>query len=287
MRILLVDTDQLFTRIVKLKLEKWGHIVHIELSGEAAWEELERQAYRVVMLEHDLGDLDGLELCRRIRKLHRARYTYVLFYSANHEHEALTSAYQAGADDYLNKPFNPQLLRLRLKNGKRMLNLEDELRNVASLDTTTGFINHDTFLRFFSVYEAGARRYKYTGLLLFITAENFKEVFDEYGGEVANQLKSAIAEVMPVSIRKSDLVSNMRDDAGEFCIMMPYTLLENVGSVINRLDNKLKDVVVQAGNTLIHPRISYSTVQYPQEDRGVDEVMAAENRVAFVLNSAA
>lgn len=156
MRVLIADSNVLFCRLVRLKLEKWGHSVDTAYSGTEAWDLARRSSYRMVILDWPLEGTDGGKLCQRIRSLDRDRYTYILFYSERTDHESVMQAFEAGADDYLFKPLNPLILKLRIKTGKRLLNLEDELLSIASFDPQTGLINYETFARFFRTHLAGA-----------------------------------------------------------------------------------------------------------------------------------
>ncbi len=141
MRILIADRNQLFNRLVSMKLEKWGHQVDIALTGDEAIAFLGVNNYRMVILDWGLEGISEDVFCQKVRQSNGARYTYILFYSERNDHDSIVSAYEAGADDYLFKPFNPQLLLLRIKTGKRMLNLEDELRTLSSYDAITGLIS--------------------------------------------------------------------------------------------------------------------------------------------------
>src|ERR1041385_5856606 len=183
MRILIVDHDPLFGRLVKTKLDGWGHTVIIETNGVAALDRIQQQPQRVVILDNDLPGISGPDLCRKIRALKRARYTYVLFCTGRTDKDAQIAALEAGADDFLTKPLNTIELRLRLKNAKRMLNLEDELAQGAGLDRMTGVINDASFRQFFRVVVAEARRTQSVGALMFITVKNYLAIHDERSEE--------------------------------------------------------------------------------------------------------
>ena len=140
MRILIADNNIMFTRLVRLKLEKWGHTVDTALTGLEAWDMARRINYRVVILDWPLEGIDGGQLCQQIRNLDRSRYTYILFYSSSSDNESVMKAFEAGTDDYLFKPFNPLLLRLRLKTGKRLLNLHSSGSCVERQGCSRGFL---------------------------------------------------------------------------------------------------------------------------------------------------
>ncbi len=276
MRFLIVDRNQLFNRLVKLKLEKWGHSADIAMTGEQALQELDRNNYRVAIMDWGLEGIDAPDLCRRIRKLGGPRYTYIMFYSERADHDSMVAAYEAGADDYLIKPFNPLLLNLRIKTGKRMLNLEDELRALASYDVTTGLISYATFLDFFATFLSGAIRHEMSGSVLFLQVANYSDVKQEYGDLAATKLVIEIANLLQKAMRSSDLVAKVEDD--QFCILLPQTPQEHIQHVIQNLQGHLAGAAVIAGSARIKPVINVEIAAYPVEGASAEEVLAVSNR---------
>ncbi|MCZ6654431.1 MAG: response regulator, partial [Planctomycetota bacterium] len=188
MKVLVASNDRLFSRLTSKKLESWGHRITTAYDGNEALAHIKREPYRIVIADWDLPDLSGPELCVKIRQLKRVRYTYVIVYEKAHDaadHDAnkdqLMAGLQAGADDHLSRPFNPLELRLRLKNAKRLLNLEDELRDGPGTDTMTGVVNQSSFRQFFRVILAETERSKVRGALMYVHVDNFQEGFAAHG----------------------------------------------------------------------------------------------------------
>lgn len=277
MRILIVDHDPLFGRLVKTKLEGWGHIASIEVNGVAALERIQQQAYRVVILDNDLPGVSGPELCRKIRALKRARYTYVVFYTGRTDKEAQIAALEAGADDFIMKPLNTVELRLRLKNAKRLLNLEDELAQGAGLDRMTGVINDASFRQFFRVTVAEARRTQSVGALMFVTVKNYRTIHDEHGYEPAQSLMAEISKVLVKSVRSSDLVARAGPEV--FYMLLQNTYWDRCRVVADKLVAQFANMSVVADGVSMHPDIGMETVGYPEGDKGSDDILAASNRV--------
>lgn len=276
MRFLIADRNQLFNRLVKLKLEKWGHSVDIAMTGEEAWKALDRNNYRAVIMDWGLEGVDAPDLCRRIRSLGRARYTYVMFYSEHNDHDSMVAAYEAGADDYLIKPFNPLLLQLRIKTGKRMLNLEDELRELASYDETTGLISYATFKDFFATFLSGAIRHELSGTVLFLHVTNYAGVEQDHGAIAATKIMIEVANVLAKTMRSSDLVAKVDED--HFCVLLPQTPEANIQHVLQHIQEHMVGVAVIAGPTRIEPIVEAEIAGYPVEGLSAEEVLAYGNR---------
>jgi len=277
MRILIVDHDPLFGRLVKTKLEGWGHIVAVEGNGVAALDRIQQQPYRVVILDNDVPGISGPELCRKIRALKRARYTYVVFYTGRTDKEAQIAALEAGADDFIMKPLNTVELRLRLKNAKRLLNLEDELAQGAGLDRMTGVINDASFRQFFRVTVAEARRTQSVGALMFVTVKNYRAIHDEHGYEPAQGLMAEISKVLVKSVRSSDLVARAGPEV--FYMLLQNTYWDRCRVVADKLIAQFANMSVVADGVSMHPDIGMETVGYPEGDKSSDDILAAANRV--------
>lgn len=279
MKILIVDADELFSRLMRSKLEKWGHAVFTETNGAAAYERIRKEPFRMVFLDWDLKGLSGPELCRRIRELKRPRYTYIVFYTTKADKDSLMAGLEAGVDDYLVKPLNTLELRLRMKNGKRLLNLEDELREGAGTDKATGVVNEASFRQFFRVALAEARRTESRGALMFVTVENYDQIFESAGVGPANSLMTEVAKMLSRNVRESDLVA--RFDKRQFCVLLQNTWWDKCLPVAQKVESQARNLSVVVDDAPHSPRIAIEVVEYPQGESKPDEILSAKPRVPY------
>lgn len=127
MRVLVAEDDPIAQELIRAFLEGEGYEVTVASCGEEAWERYKISPTRFVITDWKMPGVSGLELCRRIREESDGRYTYVVMLTANHEKGHFISGLAAGADDFVTKPFDPAELRIRMKSGARVLELEDKL----------------------------------------------------------------------------------------------------------------------------------------------------------------
>ena len=128
MRILIADDNLVLQTVLKAMLERWGYDVVVASDGEEAWRLLETEdGPRLAILDWLMPALDGIDVCRRVRARNRGRQTYILMLTAKARSEDLDTAMEAGADDYVTKPFRSAELRARLRAGMRILELEEKL----------------------------------------------------------------------------------------------------------------------------------------------------------------
>jgi phosphoserine phosphatase RsbU/P len=136
MRILIAEDDAVSRRLLETVLTRWGYEVVAAGDGTEAWKELTAEgAPRLAILDWMMPGMDGVEVCRQVRARENRPYTYLVLLTAKSDKEDIASGLEAGADDYVNKPFNQQELRSRIKVGERVLALEQALaRQVTDLE---------------------------------------------------------------------------------------------------------------------------------------------------------
>src|SRR4029453_16694144 len=127
MRVLIADDDPVSRRLLESYLQKWGYEVTAAPNGAEAWRLFQGAAFAIVITDWMMPDVDGLELIRRIRGTHRDGYVYATLLTAKAQKEDLVEGMEAGADDFLTKPFDRDELRVRLRAAERIISLEHNL----------------------------------------------------------------------------------------------------------------------------------------------------------------
>lgn len=142
-RILLADDDAATRRALEVLLSKWGYAVTAVSGGQQAWQILQSDnAPQLAIIDWMMPDIEGIEICRMLRERASEKYTYILLLTAKSEKLELVQGMNAGADDYIVKPFDPEELKVRLAAGRRIVGLQEDLlatrsRLKAALDSAT------------------------------------------------------------------------------------------------------------------------------------------------------
>ncbi|MFN3075791.1 MAG: response regulator [Alphaproteobacteria bacterium] len=283
-RVLIVDPDPLFSRILTTRLERLGYRVQCETSGAAAIEWCRADAFRIVITEMELTDADGIALSQAIRGLSRPNYTYIMIYTGRQDKDACMQALAAGADDYLTKPFNALEFRLRLSNAERLLTLDDERTN-GGMHPVTHLIGRNVFLAFLRASLAEKQRNGDTGELLFFTITNYQDIFRRNGYDASMALESAVASRLRQVLRLGDLLAHI--DAGEFCC--PLTARNNDGSFAEAETSKAcqiagivlqraGSVAVSTQGTRLMARIDASSITFPLGTQTAEQILVAPER---------
>ena len=127
MKVLIADDEAISRRLLQGYLERWGHEVVAAQNGAEAWELFAAGDFPVVISDWVMPELDGVELIRRIRASQRPGYVYTILLTSKAQKEDLVEGMEAGADDFVTKPFDRDELRVRLRAGERIIQLEQNL----------------------------------------------------------------------------------------------------------------------------------------------------------------
>ncbi len=128
MEILIAEDDLVSRTVLTRMLQKWGHEVAVTLDGQEAWEALQRDdAPKLAILDWMMPEMDGLEVCRRVRSLARPEPPYLILLTAKDQIGDIVEGLDSGANDYLIKPYDWRELKSRVGVGQRIIDLQHEL----------------------------------------------------------------------------------------------------------------------------------------------------------------
>jgi two-component system, cell cycle response regulator len=234
MAVLVVDDSAVYRKLIGDHLRSWGFGVSLAESGAQAWGILERQdAPKLVLLDGVLPDLDGTEICQRIRGVGSSRpYVYVILLTSNKGRQNMLDAMQAGADDYLVKPFDELELKARLLVGKRILDLQEELvsaresmRHAATHDSLTGLMNRGEIVAMLERELERARREHHPLSVILGDIDHFKSVNDTLGHLFGDEALREVGRRLRSQLRIYDGVG--RYGGEEFLLVLPNCDLPN------------------------------------------------------------
>jgi two-component system, cell cycle response regulator len=226
-KVLIAEDNSGFRQVLERMLQKWGYEVVSASNGLQAWEILQApEAPRLAILDWMMPELDGVEVCRRVRDQNHEPYIYILLLTAKDTAEELVEGMEAGADDYLKKPVNTHELRVRLRAGQRIIDLQEELvrarealRRQATRDQLTELWNRTAMFDILTAELTRAKRDSNTVSILMIDLDHFKRVNDTLGHAAGDGVLREAARRMVACIRSYDSVC--RYGGEEFLIILP------------------------------------------------------------------
>ena len=136
MKILIAEDDAITLKMLDRKLSSWGYEVVSVTDGNAAWEKVQQEdAPNLLLLDWMMPGIDGIEICRKLRRQPKDSPTYIILLTARDQEDDIVAGLDAGADDYITKPFGNNELRSRVDVGRRMIALQDALLEKEKLQT--------------------------------------------------------------------------------------------------------------------------------------------------------
>ena len=270
MRVLVAEDDRVSRAILKLNLEKWGYEVVVCTDGLQAWSELQKpDAPRMAILDWMMPGMDGIQVCQAVRGRSEQPYVYVLLLTAKSLKEDLLAGLNAGADDYLTKPMDPQELELRLRAGRRILDLQSELIAArealhiqATQDSLTGVSNRRAVLDALqSEVVRAVRQHAPLGVIL-ADLDHFKSINDTRGHAVGDTVLREAASRMAAALRPYDRLG--RYGGEEFLIVAPGCGPDDVVSVAERLRLALRAEPVPTRTGPVQISASFGVVSSAQ-----------------------
>jgi two-component system chemotaxis response regulator CheY len=257
MKILIVDDDPVLRQILHTYLARAGYEVALAEDGRTAWEFWQQEHTKLIVTDWMMPVMDGPELIRRIRAASFPGYTYIIMLTAKEGKSDVIFGLEAGADDYLTKPFNAGELRARISIGERILNLEASLsqalgrmEELATHDPVTGLLNRRALYSHAEAELNRSQRYGKPLSFVMLDIDHFKAVNDQYGHLVGDQALRVVADTLAHNKRPYDWAGRWGGE--EFLLVLPSTDLEEAEVVSERLRVSLTeaDVPLPDGSAL-------------------------------------
>ena len=246
LKVLVVEDDAVTRQILLRILTDRGYQVSACGTAEEAMHACEERIYPLVFLDLVLPGADGFAFCRWLRALPEGDRSLVLVGTANEHPDDLRKILDAGADDYIRKPYRRDLLDIRLTiaeerikhlEAKRLLeeSLRQErerLRYLAVHDPLTGIRNRATLAETMDRVVDEARN-GVPGALIYIDLDDFKSVNDSLGHAAGDGVLTTVASVLTRTVRSGDILFRLGGD--EFCILLQAILLSEVKLIADRI----------------------------------------------------
>lgn len=225
MKILIAEDDATSRLVLSATLKKMGHEVVSTANGQQAWDVLGEEYFPLLISDWMMPDMDGLDLCRRIRGADHAQYTYIILLTALSGKNSYLDGMDAGADDFVTKPFDEDQLAARLRVADRILALHEKLRNQAMFDGLTGLLNRTAIMDCLTAEMERASRENQPLSVVLLDLDHFKQVNDVHGHSAGDAVLKEAAQRMKNSMRGYDQVG--RYGGEEFLIVAPGCSQEN------------------------------------------------------------
>jgi two-component system, cell cycle response regulator len=227
LKVLIAEDNPVSRRLLEATLSKWGYEVFACADGWEAWQVLQQpDPPSLAILDWMMPRMDGIQVCREVRKQAAEPYIYLILLTARNQKTDIITGLEAGADDYIIKPFDANELRMRLRAGRRILDLQTELiyareklRERATSDSLTCLWNRAAILEILQQELERAQRADMTLSILLGDLDHFKRINDTYGHLAGDVVLRETAHRMRATVRPYDRIG--RYGGEEFLLVLP------------------------------------------------------------------
>jgi diguanylate cyclase (GGDEF)-like protein len=244
-RILIAEDDSTSRTVLTAILKKYGHEVIVTINGSDALAKLqEPDPPLIAILDWMMPEMDGLEVVRQIRSQESPLPTYIIILTTKGGKADIIAGLDAGANDYLSKPFDPGELRARVEVGCRMVEMQaaliesrKALEHQATHDALMGMLNRRAILDHLRIEIARAERCKGVLAVGMCDIDHFKKINDTYGHQTGDDVLCGIAAILKEILRNYDSVGRMGGE--EFLLVIPLMAESDCASLFERLRNRI------------------------------------------------
>jgi len=288
-KILIADDSIVSRHLLEATLRKWGYDVMVACDGAEALELLQREdAPGLIILDWMMPGMTGVEVCKRIRERDSEPYTYILLLTSKSQKEDLIEGMDAGADDYITKPFDQNELQVRLRAGTRLVDLQtqllkarEDLRDQATRDSLTRLWNRSSILNELGRELARSEREARPLGVVIVDLDHFKHINDTYGHLAGDAVLREAARRMQNSIRQYDSIG--RYGGEEFLILFPGCSQDDCFAQADRLRRQLGQTEMAVNETSLRVTASFGvTIAMPGENWSQEALIRRADEALYV-----
>lgn len=303
--ILIVDDDPVMLKLISTILARDNYDVLTAENGVEALDVIRRNGVSIIVSDLDMPEMDGLDLCRKIRGDETFGVIYFVMVTAQSEKARLREAFDSGVDDFVPKPFDRDELLLRVRAGIRTVELERDLfrrkleiqkynadmavlnarlEQLASTDELTGLLNRRQAMVKMSEFAELSSRYGIPLSCLVCDLDHFKKTNDTFGHAVGDRVLVKSAKAITKSIRATDIASRIGGE--EFLVICPNTDLESARIIAERVRENVEKLVANQDNESAFTTVSIGVAQNNPSHQSPDLVIKEADDALYAAKAA-
>lgn len=286
MRVLIAEDSILVRRMLAAVLKKCGYEVVEATNGVEAWDVLlQPDAPKLVVLDWMMPEMDGLEVVRRVRAFKFPQQPYIIMLTSMSEKADIIDGLDAGADDYLTKPFDAGELHARIEVGRRLtemqaalLESQKSLDYQATHDSLTGLLNRRVILDQLQKELACARRHDNALAVGICDIDHFKKINDTYGHQTGDEALCGVTQILRENLREYDSVGRLGGE--EFLVIVPMKAGTDCTFLLDRLCARVAESKITTRSGALSVTVSIG-VALAAAGKTVDEILGAADAALY------
>lgn len=304
-RVLIVDDEPTDLRLLHKHLELAGYEVLTATDGLEAMKILHAEGPQLVITDWMMPEMDGIEFCRAVRCSELVGIVYIIILTAHSDKDRLVEAFQAGADDFLSKPFHRQELSARVKAGMRIVSLESELAmerralhktnaeltvlnsqldRLATTDALTGLFNRRVAVQKLDELWEAAVRYDQPLACILLDIDHFKRFNDTHGHDVGDAVLRHVASALRQHTRGCDPLCRIGGE--EFLVLCPSTTAAEASNGAERLRRAVESSALTCDGVKLAVTMSAGVSERNSTTAGSGELLKSADTALYAAKQA-
>ena len=290
--ILVAEDDQVTREMLVAALQHWGYAPTEAIDGHEALEALRGENKpRLAIIDWMMPKLEGPDVCRALRDSAGA-YVYVMLLTNRELRHDRLMGLESGADDFLTKPFDPEELRLRLRTGARIVDLQDRLQSASDAlqerldrDALTGAASREALFQAIDRERSRAQRTNSQFSVVMVDIDRFKDINDEHGHAVGDRALRHVTDLLQSRIRPYDTCGRFGGD--EFVLVLPNTSADQAFNIAERVRQAAEEKPLRVGDKRLSVRISAGVATSEiREDSDVEKLVQSADEALYIAKKA-
>ncbi|EGO64936.1 GGDEF domain-containing protein [Acetonema longum] len=281
MRVLIAEDAAVNRKVLQDMLTEMGYEPVLARDGNEAMQVLQQdESLQLIILDWVMPGMSGLDVCRVIRHQWQEEYDYkyILMLTGKNREDDLTEGFEAGADDYVVKPFGYNDLKMRLKAGQRIIEMNNKLKILATRDTLTGLYNRQAILGCLGHELAKMKKKKLKIAVAMLDIDHFKSVNDTYGHLAGDCVLGETARRIQYALSRESFVGRVGGE--EFLIIFPQADEQTVIAVCENIRKLIGDTAISVFPIKISITISIG-VATSDEDETLDGLISRADSALY------
>jgi two-component system cell cycle response regulator len=304
LRILAVDDDAMSLKMLARVLKSSGHQVQTASNGNEALEIALDMDPQVVIADWMMPGMDGLELCKALRRIECGRNMFFLLLTGRGEEDRIVEGFDAGVDDYVVKPFSPRVLMARIKGGQRVIELQEhveynrrvmmkqvaemslltrKLRSAALTDFLTQMPNRRSAMKKIEAdWEASVKSGKPLALIM-IDIDHFKKINDTWGHDMGDVVLKETSSILRANARQNEEAARWGGE--EFLVVCPGTTEAQAAVCAERLRAAVEANGVRNGTHQVQVTVSLGVAERTAATTSFDALIKAADDAVYAAKA--
>jgi len=300
LKILAVDDDPMTLTGLKKMLEDGGKKVYTADNGDDALSMALETLPDMIITDWRMPKVNGIDLCRIIRSTSLTKHIYIIMLTGKESDDEHIQALDAGADDFVVKPFTPRVLAARTNSGERIIRFQQKIRHdheviqkyaarlaaanrkletMAMTDALTGLPNRRSALNRLHEEVSESRRHNTPLSCIIIDIDHFKLINDGFGHDVGDRVLKEIADIFSTTARSYDMVSRIGGE--EFLVICARSALAESRQLAERLRQAIHTMQLNFEDNIIKTTVSLGVASWSEEMTSGEDMTKAADRALY------